>query len=165
MALLFNANINLRVPEIHTIKPIYILFCYEGSVMSGEAFKPNHFASLLFNTSSQNSSFKMFLNEKNIMHSPRQMEELLDISGWICLKWLYNSPSANGAFCLSCVLFGDRLPGRAGKIPKFQNFQPLLHWNNAVFIFKKHAGHRVACFYFSHSSSITFSNFWGSPAN
>ena len=35
-------------------------------------------------------------------------------------KWLYYSPSANGAFCLSCVLFGDRFPGRAGKIPNSQ---------------------------------------------
>ena len=36
-------------------------------------------------------------------------------------KWLYYSPSANGAFCLSCVLFGDRFPGRAGKIPNSQD--------------------------------------------
>ena len=35
LKLLFNANINHHVPENHTIKPIYILFCYEGSVMPG----------------------------------------------------------------------------------------------------------------------------------
>ena len=37
-------------------------------------------------------------------------------------EWLYYSPSANGAFCLSCVLFGDRFAGRAGKISKFSTF-------------------------------------------
>ena len=42
-------------------------------------------------------------------------------------KWLYYSPSVNGAFCLSCVLFGERFPGRAGKISKFQNSRPLLY--------------------------------------
>ena len=130
--------------------------------MSGEAFKPNHFASLLFNTSSQNTSFKMFLNEKNIMHSPRQMEELLDISGWICLNGCIIHLLLMVLFVyLVFYLVIDFL----AELVKFQNFQPLLHWNNAVFIFKKHAGHRVTCFYFSHSSSITFSNFWGSPAN
>ena len=61
-------------------------------------------------------------------------------------KWLYYSPSPNGAFCLSCVLFGDRFPGRAGKISKYQNSQPSLHWNNAVFTFNKHAGHGVSWF-------------------
>ena len=33
-------------------------------------------------------------------------------------KWLCYSPFANGAFCLSCVLFGDRFPGKPGKISK-----------------------------------------------
>ena len=51
-------------------------------------------------------------------------------------KWLCYSPSANGVFCLSCVLFGDRFSGKAGKISKLFS-QPLLHWNNAVFTFKK----------------------------
>ena len=60
------------------------------------------------------------------MHSPRQMEELLGVSGLICLNGCIID-SANGAFCLSCVLFGERFPGRAGKISKFQNSQPLLH--------------------------------------
>ena len=36
----------------------------------------------------------------------------------------------------SCILFGDRFPGRASKISKFQNSQPLLHWNYAVFPLK-----------------------------
>ena len=35
LKLLFNANINHHVPEIQTIKPIYILFCYEGFLMPG----------------------------------------------------------------------------------------------------------------------------------
>ena len=51
-------------------------------------------------------------------------------------KWQYYSPSANGAFCLSCVLLGDRFPGRACMNSKFQNSQSLLHWNNAVLTFK-----------------------------
>ena len=50
------------------------------------------------------------------------------------------SPSANGAYCLSCALFGDRFPSKAGKISKLFS-KPLVQWNNAVFTFKKHADH------------------------
>ena len=53
LKLLFNANTDPPVSEIHTIEPIYILFLYEESATPGEAFKYNHFVSLLFNTSSQ----------------------------------------------------------------------------------------------------------------
>ena len=74
-------------------------------------------------------------------------------------KWLCYSPSANGAFCLSCVLFGDRFPGKAGKISKLFP-EPLLHWNNAVFTFKKHAGHGTGAEMGLHASTFPFSKLY-----
>ena len=60
------------------------IFCFVMVCNAWEAFKHNHFVSLLFNASSQNTSFKMFLSQKKIMHW--QMEELLGMSGWIRLN-------------------------------------------------------------------------------
>ena len=51
--LLFNADINPRVPKVGSLEPIHVLFCYEGSVKPGEVFKPNHFVPLLYNSTSQ----------------------------------------------------------------------------------------------------------------
>ena len=55
-------------------------------------------------------------------------------------SWLCYSPSKDGAFCLACVLFGDRFPGRAGKISNLFS-KPFTQWSNAAFTFKRHAGH------------------------
>ena len=52
-------------------------------------------------------------------------------------KWLCYSPSKDGAYCLSCVLFGHRFPGKAAKILKL--FSEAL--TNAVYTFNKHTGH------------------------
>lgn len=68
-------------------------------------------------------------------------------------KWLCYSPSANGAYCLSCVLFGHRFPSKAGKICKLF-FEPLVKWNNAVFTFKKHAGHGTGAEMGLHASTF-----------
>lgn len=60
---------------------------------------------------------------------------------WLQLySWLCYSPSEDGAYCLSCVLFGDRFPGKAGKIQKLFS-EPLCRWSGAAFTFKRHAGH------------------------
>ena len=60
---------------------------------------------------------------------------------WLKLyPWLCYSPCEDGAFCLSCVLFGDRFPGKARKIQKLFA-QPFKYWNNAIFTFRRHAGH------------------------
>ncbi len=59
---------------------------------------------------------------------------------WLKLhSWLCYSPSKDGAFCLSCVLFGDHFPGKAGKTKKLFS-EPLKYWNNATYTFKRHAG-------------------------
>ena len=55
-------------------------------------------------------------------------------------SWLCYSPSMDGAFCLSCVLFGDIFSGKAKKITRLFS-EPLCRWNDAAFTFKKHAGH------------------------
>ena len=38
------------------------------------------------------------------------------------------------------MLFGDRFPGKAGKIYNLFS-EPLTYWNNAAYTFKRHAGH------------------------
>jgi hypothetical protein len=53
--------------------------------------------------------------------------------------WLCYSPSMDGAFCLSCVLFEDIFSGKAKKITRLFS-EPLCHWNDAALSFKKHAG-------------------------
>ena len=54
--------------------------------------------------------------------------------------WLCYSSCEDGEFYLSCVLFGDRFPGKAWKIQKLFA-QPFKYWNNAILTFKRHAGH------------------------
>ncbi|XP_046864226.1 52 kDa repressor of the inhibitor of the protein kinase-like isoform X1 [Xenia sp. Carnegie-2017] len=54
-------------------------------------------------------------------------------------EWLCYSPSQNGAYCLSCVLFGNRFPGKASKVKKLFT-EPLQDWKNAKCSFTQHAG-------------------------
>ena len=59
---------------------------------------------------------------------------------WLELySWLCYSPSMDGAFCLPCVLFGDIFSGKASKVNRLFS-EPLCHWNDVAFTFKKHAG-------------------------
>lgn len=59
---------------------------------------------------------------------------------WLQLfPWLCYSPLKDGAYCLSCVLFGDRFPGKTSKIKRLFS-EPLTHWSNATYSFKQHAG-------------------------
>ena len=53
--------------------------------------------------------------------------------------WHCSSPSMDGAFYLSCVLFGDIFCGEATKINRLFS-EPLCRWNDAAFTLKKHAG-------------------------
>ena len=51
--------------------------------------------------------------------------------------WLYYSVSCDGAFCLPCVIFGDKFPGKLGKIRKPFS-EPATYWNDAKQKFKDH---------------------------
>ncbi|XP_046839990.1 uncharacterized protein LOC124434153 [Xenia sp. Carnegie-2017] len=51
--------------------------------------------------------------------------------------WLSYSPSLNGAFCLPCVLFGDRFPSKNSRIKIFFS-EPLTHWPDAKSAIKRH---------------------------
>ena len=53
--------------------------------------------------------------------------------------WLCYSPSADGAFCLSCVLFGNRFPKKNAKVKKLF-IEPMSHWRDATYCFKRHVG-------------------------
>ena len=55
-------------------------------------------------------------------------------------SWLCYSPSKDGAFCLSCVLFGDRFPDKAKKLLNLFS-EPLRRWNGAAYALKLHALH------------------------
>lgn len=52
-------------------------------------------------------------------------------------SWLRYSKSKNGAFCISCVLFGHRFPSKSGRIKKLY-LEPLQSWNNALKDFRHH---------------------------
>ena len=54
-------------------------------------------------------------------------------------SWLCYSPSLDGAFCLSCVLFGDRFPTKTSTIKKLFS-EPITHWNDTSAAFKRHVG-------------------------
>ena len=54
--------------------------------------------------------------------------------------WLCYSPGEDGAFCLSCALFGDRFAGKGQKIQKLFS-HPFNYWNNATYTFKRHSVH------------------------
>ena len=57
---------------------------------------------------------------------------------WLNLhSWLCYSPSQDGAFCLSCVLFGNQFQNKAFQIGKFFS-EPYKHWNNATSAFNRH---------------------------
>ena len=67
--------------------------------------------------------------------------------------WLCYLPSTDGAFCLSCVLFGDIFCGKAKKINRL--FSELLCcWNDAAFTFKKHAGEGMGGEMGLHASTL-----------
>ena len=53
--------------------------------------------------------------------------------------WLCYSPSLDGAFCLSCVLFGDQYPDRNTRVKKLY-IEPMSHWRDAPSCFKRHIG-------------------------
>ena len=56
----------------------------------------------------------------------------LDLYPWLCY-----SPLKDGGYCLSCVLFGDRFPGKASKLKNLFSCR----WNDASTSFERHAGH------------------------
>ena len=59
----------------------------------------------------------------------------LDLYPWLCYP-----PLKDGGYCLSCVLFGDRFPGKASKLKNLFS-EPFCRWNDASTSFKWHAGH------------------------
>ena len=57
---------------------------------------------------------------------------------WLNLYlWLCDSPSKDGAYCLSCVLFGNRFHAKYGRISRLFS-EPLCYWNDAASAVKHH---------------------------
>ena len=77
---------------------------------------------------------------------------------WLELHpWLCYSPSLNGAFCLPCVLFGDRFPEKAHRIKNLFS-EPFKYWNDATRCFKNHTGTKSSskvCLHDSTSAIFT----------
>lgn len=63
--------------------------------------------------------------------------EWLDLFPWLCY-----SASEDGAYCLSCVLFGDHFPRRSSRITRLVS-KPFRYWNDAMSTFKRHAGNNT----------------------
>ncbi len=59
--------------------------------------------------------------------------EWLDLFPWLCYSAL-----EDGAYCLSCVLFGHRFPGKSSRITRLVS-SPFRYWNDAMSTFKRHA--------------------------
>ena len=51
--------------------------------------------------------------------------------------WLCYAPSLDGAFWLSCVLFGDQCPDRNTRGKKLY-IEPMSYWRDAPSCFKRH---------------------------
>ena len=85
---------------------------------------------------------------------------------WLKLYfWLCHSPCRDGAYCLSCVLFGDCFPVKAGKIYNLFS-EPLTYWNNPAYTFKRHAGHGTGGEMGLHGCTFPIlTNFRGSTAH
>jgi hypothetical protein len=64
------------------------------------------------------------LSEKN-----KRKYEWLDLFPWLCY-----SASEDGAYCLSCVLFGDHFPCRSSRITRLVS-KPFCYWNDAMSTF------------------------------
>ncbi len=63
--------------------------------------------------------------------------EWLDLFPWLCYSAL-----EDGAYCLSCVIFGHRFPGKSSRITRVVSF-PFRYWNDAMSTFKRHAGNNT----------------------
>ena len=63
--------------------------------------------------------------------------EWLDLFPWLCY-----SVSEDGAYCLSCVLFGDCFPRKTPRITRLFS-KPFRYWNDAMATFKQHAGNNT----------------------
>ena len=60
-------------------------------------------------------------------------------SEWFkCFPWLYYSPSKDAVYCLACVLFGHKFPGKASRVKNVYS-QPFRHCPATVSACKVHA--------------------------
>ena len=63
----------------------------------------------------------------------------IEIQNLILNVFKPDKSSADGAFCLPCVLFGDHFPKKANRIKKLF-CEPFTHWNDATCCFRRHVG-------------------------
>ena len=67
------------------------------------------------------------------------------------------SPSEDATYCLACVSFGYKFPGKALRIKNLYS-QPFRHWPAALSIFKIHVSGKKKKANKQTSSVITYSN-------
>ena len=70
-------------------------------------------------------------------------------------QWLCYSVSCDGAFCLPCVIFGNKFPGKVVKIRKLFT-EPVTYWNDDRKRFKEH---EVAKNGLHQDTMLVFNNF------
>ena len=78
--------------------------------------------------------------------------EWLDQFSWLCY-----SPSVDGAFCLHCVLFGDKFPSKNGKTKRLVT-EPFFHWTKASSFFKQHEAGKQGLHQHTSSFYLTLKN-------
>ena len=78
------------------------------------------------------------LSEKNKRTFKYEWLDLFPYS----LSLLCYSALEDDAYCLSCVLFGHRFPGKSSRITRLVS-SPFRYWNDAMSTFKRHAGNNT----------------------
>jgi hypothetical protein len=68
---------------------------------------------------------------------PKVLKRQFQLSWLNNFSWLRYSKSANGAFCLPCVVFGSRFPLKSQKIQKLYS-EPFCKWSDASRTFLRH---------------------------
>ena len=80
----------------------------------------------------------VFVPDKSFSFPKRSTDSRSFRLEWLTMfPWLCYSPSMDGAFCLPCVLFGDKVQNKYRKLLRLCS-KPLVNWSDAVCTFKKH---------------------------
>ena len=95
-------------------------------------------------------------------HFPKTSGSSFQYACFASYFWLCCSPSTNGAYCLPCVLFGDRYPDKvkANNIRKLFS-EPLTCWGDATCAFNDRIGVQTGAVkrFLHHSTSAVYNSY------
>ena len=118
---------------------------YAAVIDSGDVAFYREIVKGLNNLQIQNLIRSLFKPEKTYVFPKTSDGRHFNYDWFSKFPWLSYSPSQDGAFCLSCVLFGDNFPKKASRIKKLFS-EPFKNWKNATCVFRQHTGESSATF-------------------